>query len=99
MNLFAFFFTPVTALLGALGAAKPERLCAPSQNGLMPDLPQRHRAIVRRPGSMSTPSWSTRRKPPAHRRSKGDSVPFHPLAKVAAADTARQIPAVNGHHH
>lgn len=39
------------------------------------------------------------RKPPAHRRSKGDSVPFHPLAKVAAADTARQIPAVNGHHH
>lgn len=38
------------------------------------------------------------RKPPPHRRTKNDSVPFHPLAKVAAADTARQIPAVNGSH-
>lgn len=38
------------------------------------------------------------KKPPPHRRSKGDSVPFHPVAKVAAADTARKIPAVNGSH-
>ena len=49
---------------GALGAEKPLRLCEPSQNGLMPDLPQRHRAIVCRPGSMSPPSWSTSRKLP-----------------------------------
>src|SRR3954465_127346 len=50
--------------LGALGAEKPARLCVPSQKGLIPDLPQRHSAIVSRPGSMSTPSWSTSRKSP-----------------------------------
>jgi hypothetical protein len=36
--------------LGALGAAKPERLWVPSQNGLMPDFPHRHSATVLRPG-------------------------------------------------
>lgn len=44
----------------------------------------------------------TRRQPPAHRRSKGDSLPFHPVAKTEAAlergATPRRIPAVNGHH-
>jgi hypothetical protein len=40
-----------------------------------------------------------RRQPPPHRRSKGDALPFHPLAKTQAADTARQHAAVNGHHH
>ena len=49
---------------GALGAVKPERLWVPSQNGLMPDLPHRHSAIVSRPGSISAPSWSTSRKSP-----------------------------------
>lgn len=34
--------------------------------------------------------------PPVRRR--GDALPFHPLAKVAAADTARQLTAVNGTH-
>jgi len=38
------------------------------------------------------------RKPPPHRRSKGDSVPFHPAASVVAADTARKHMAVNGSH-
>ena len=32
--------------LGALGAENPDRLCVPSQKGLMPDFPQRHSAIV-----------------------------------------------------
>ena len=32
--------------LGALGAEKPDRLCVPSQNGLMPDFPHRQSAIV-----------------------------------------------------
>jgi len=46
-----------------------------------------------------TPKKAARRQPPPHRRTKNDSVPFHPLAKAAAADTARQHMAVNGHHH
>jgi hypothetical protein len=50
--------------LGALGAEKPDRLCVPSQKGLIPDFPHRHSAIVSRPGSISTPSWSTSRKSP-----------------------------------
>ncbi len=32
--------------LGALGAEKPDRLCVPSQKGLMPDFPHRQSAIV-----------------------------------------------------
>ncbi|MFD7185510.1 hypothetical protein ACFV90_36810 [Streptomyces sp. NPDC059904] len=40
-----------------------------------------------------------RRQPPPHRRSKGDALPFHPLAKTQAASTAREHVAGNGHHH
>jgi len=32
-------------------------------------------------------------------RRKGDTAPYHPLARAAAADTARKVAAVNGHHH
>ncbi|MFE0088781.1 hypothetical protein [Streptomyces sp. NPDC059016] len=43
-----------------------------------------------------------RRQPPAHRRSKGDSLPYHAVAKTEAAlergAAPRRIPAVNGHH-
>lgn len=46
-----------------------------------------------------TPKKAARRQPPQHRRSKGDALPFHPLAKSQAADTARQHAVVNGHHH
>ena len=49
---------------GALAAWKPDRLWVPSQNGLMPDLPQRHSATVSAPGSISLPSVSTSRKSP-----------------------------------
>lgn len=45
------------------------------------------------------PKKAARRQPPPHRRSKGDAVPFHPLAKSQAAETARQFATVNGHHH
>ncbi|QIP87616.1 hypothetical protein GLX30_30350 [Streptomyces sp. Tu 2975] len=45
-----------------------------------------------------TPVKPARRQPPAHRRSKGDALPFHPIAKTVAADTARKVTAVNGHH-
>jgi len=44
-----------------------------------------------------------RKAPPLHRRTKGDSVPFHLAAKTEAAlergGTPRRIPAVNGHTH
>lgn len=39
-----------------------------------------------------------RSKPTPPRRTKGDTPRFHTAAKVAAADTARRIPAVNGSH-
>lgn len=45
-----------------------------------------------------TPVKAARRQPPAHRRSKNDALPFHPIAKAAAADTGRKFAAVNGHH-
>ncbi|MEV6696250.1 hypothetical protein AB0M68_03680 [Streptomyces sp. NPDC051453] len=45
------------------------------------------------------PKNGARRQPPPHRRSKGDALPFHPLAKTQAATTARQHAVVNGHHH
>jgi hypothetical protein len=54
------------------------------------------------PPSPKTPSGkpekAARRQPPPHRRAKGDSVPFHPIARTAAADTARKVVAVNGTH-
>lgn len=40
-----------------------------------------------------------RKPPPPHRRSKGDSVPFSPVAKKQHSHEARTRLAVNGHHH
>lgn len=40
-----------------------------------------------------------RRTPPPHRRTKGDSVPFSPVAKKQHSHEARARLAVNGHHH
>ncbi|URN11346.1 hypothetical protein LUW77_03385 [Streptomyces radiopugnans] len=58
---------------------------------------------IRSPPSSKSPTEKPkktgRRQPPPHRRTKGDSVPFHKLAKAAAADTARKHLVVNGHHH
>lgn len=46
---------------------------------------------------------AARRQPPSHRRSKGDALPFHPIAKTEAAlergATPHRIAAANGHHH
>jgi hypothetical protein len=57
------------------------------------DLPPVPEAVVEKPKK------AARRQPPPHRRTKGDSVPFHPIVTPLAADTARQHMAVNGHHH
>lgn len=45
------------------------------------------------------PKKAARGKPPMHRRTKGDSVPFSPLAKNQHSHEARQRLAVNGYHH
>lgn len=44
-------------------------------------------------------SKGPRKPPPPHRRTKGDSVPFSPLAKNQHSHEARTRLAVNGHHH
>jgi hypothetical protein len=50
-----------------------------------------------------TPRKGGRKAPPPHRRSKGDALPFHPVAKTAAAIergvAPRRVAAVNGAHH
>jgi hypothetical protein len=45
------------------------------------------------------PPKGPRKPPPPHRRTKGDSVPFSPVAKKQHSHEARQRLAVNGHHH
>ncbi|MBX9425446.1 hypothetical protein [Streptomyces lateritius] len=45
-----------------------------------------------------TPVKGARRQPPSHRRTKGDALPFHPIAKAVAADTGRKFAVVNGSH-
>lgn len=45
------------------------------------------------------PQKGARRQPPAHRRTKGDSVPFGDVAKKQHSHEALQRLAVNGHHH
>jgi len=62
-------------------------------------VPEKSQVVTDLPPSAERPKKAGRRKPPEHRRTVGDSTPFHPLAKVAAADTARKHTAVNGHHH
>ena len=53
--------------------------------------------------SVKTPAEKAKKaargKPPEHRRTPGDSVPFSPLAKKQHSHEARQRLAVNGHHH
>ena len=51
------------------------------------------------PPSSEKPKKAARRQPPLHRRTKGDSVPFHPIVTPLAADTARKHVAVNGTAH
>lgn len=51
-------------------------------------------------GPEKKPAKGVRGKPPVHHRTKGDAVPFHPVAKIQHSHEARtRIAAVNGHHH
>ncbi|WP_461712365.1 hypothetical protein [Streptomyces sp. DSM 41013] len=65
-------------------------------------------ALISGPGSsqvasdLPPSSESPQKAPPPHRRSKGDALPFHPLAKTEAAlergASPKRIPVANGHH-
>lgn len=50
-------------------------------------------------GVSRKPAKGSRKRPTPPRRRKGDTLPYHPVAKVAMADTGRKVAAVNGHHH
>lgn len=50
-------------------------------------------------GAQKAPKKSAHQKPVPPVRRKGDTAPYHPAAKAAAATTARQHAVVNGHHH
>ena len=76
-------------LLELLHPAPVKALGVPGKSQVVTDLPP----------TSETPKKAARRKPPEHRRTPGDSEPFHPLAKTQAANTARKHLAVNGHHH
>lgn len=60
----------------------------------IPPTPER-----RSSGGQKAPKKSAGQKPVPPVRQKGDTPPYHPAAKVAAASTARQHAVVNGHHH
>lgn len=84
-------------LLELLHPAPVGRLQAPGSSQVASDLPPASG------GAQKGAEKRGRKVPPPHRRSKGDAVPFHPIAKTEAAlergGTPRRIPAANGHHH
>lgn len=86
-----------SVLLQRLHPAPTVLLSAPGSSQVASDLPP----TSERP--QKAPQKGGQKKPPLHRRSKGDAVPFHPIAKTEAAlergGTPRRIPAANGHHH
>ena len=87
----------------AATSAQPLRYVLPTPATTALGVTKKPQVVTDLPPSSKTPSEKPkkagRRQPPPHRRSKGDALPFHPVAKVVAADTARQHTAVNGHHH
>lgn len=50
-------------------------------------------------GTQTGPKKGPRTRPVPPVRRKGDTAPYHPAAKAAAADTARRHTVVNGNHH
>lgn len=82
-------------LLERLHPAPSVLISGPGSSQVASDLPpssERPQKVAQKGG---------RKAPPPHRRTPGDSVPFHRIAKTEAAlergGTPRRIPAVNGH--
>lgn len=91
---------PQGAAFGAVSALPkaPEGIKNPQVASQMPPSPGKAPAA----GSKGAAKAARKRrgaKPVPPRRVPGDTVPYHPLAKVAMADTGRKVMAVNGHHH
>jgi hypothetical protein len=84
-------------LLELLHPAPVRRFTTPGSSQVGSDLPPASK------GPQKTTQKGGRKAPPPHRRTKGDAVPFHPIAKNEAAiergGSPRRIPAANGHHH
>jgi hypothetical protein len=84
-------------LLTRLHPAPSVLLSLPGSSQVASDLPP----VVKEPQKAAQKNG--RKAPPPHRRTKGDAVPFHPIAKDEAArergGSPRRIPAVNGHAH
>lgn len=91
--------SPISArsrLLQRLHPAPSALISAPGSSQVASQIPPTSKSPSEGAQKASAKGAKTKPVPPVRR--KGDSIPFHPLAKVAAADTARKIPAVNGHH-
>lgn len=88
---------------GSKGTGQPLRFVLPTPPSTALGVTGKPQVVTDLPPASKKPADKpkngARRQPPAHRRSKGDALPFHPLAKTQAADTARKQMAVNGHHH
>lgn len=84
-------------LLELLHPAPIRPLLAPGSSQVASQIPP----SSERPSSdrQKAPKKGARLKPVPPIRRKGDTAPYHPAAKVAAADTARKHVAVNGHRH
>jgi hypothetical protein len=87
----------------ASAPAKPLRYVLPTPATTALRVTKKPQVVTDLPPSAKAPSEKPkkagRRQPPPHRRTKGDSVPFHPIVAPLAADTARKHATVNGHHH
>lgn len=88
------------------GPLQPVRYVLPTPPATALGATKKSQVVTDLPPASSAPAKKTekgrRKPPPPHRRSKGDALPFHPIAKTEAAlergATPRRIPAVNGHH-
>ncbi|AWT42579.1 MULTISPECIES: hypothetical protein [Streptomyces] len=84
-------------LLQLLHPAPSVLLTAPGSSQATNQIPPASERPAEVPPKAAKKGPRTRPTPPVRR--KGDTAPYHPLAKVAAADTARKVAAVNGHGH
>lgn len=84
-------------LLELLHPAPVGRLQAPGSSQVASQIPPTPERASN--GAQKAPKKSAHQKPVPPVRRKGDTAPYHPAAKAAAATTARQHAVVNGHHH
>lgn len=84
-------------LLELLHPAPVGRLRAPGSSQVASQIPPTPERASN--GAQKASKKSPHQKPVPPVRRKGDTAPYHPAAKAAAANTARKHAVVNGHHH